>query len=151
VRNCATNSPLLKSPNQTAGDLWWQSGSGSVLASTLLNRVIYFPRIIELGLCWLLGASVLRKPLIFRMDVPSAMTQSVRQENGTSRISSKSGRSMRCTEGSSQHRWADVRPDRCPAGRLALRSAVAPGSGMQRLSREALYRTGFSPSTARNR
>jgi len=86
-----------------------------------------------------------------RTDVPSAMTQSVRQENGTSRISSKSGRSMRCTEGSSQHRWADVRPDRCPAGRLALRSAVAPGSGMQRLSREALYRTGFSPSTARNR
>ena len=37
-------------------------------------------------------------------DVPSAMTQSVRQEHGTSRISSKSGRSMRCTAGSSQHR-----------------------------------------------
>src|SRR5258708_40223451 len=37
------------------------------------------------------------------MDVPSAMTQSVRQEHGTSRISSKSGSSMRCTEGSSQY------------------------------------------------
>ena len=32
------------------------------------------------------------------------MTQSVRQEHGTSRISSKSGRSRRCTGGSSQHR-----------------------------------------------
>jgi len=39
-------------------------------------------------------------------DIPSAMTQSVRQEHGTSRISSKSGRSMRCTEGSSQYRDA---------------------------------------------
>jgi len=39
-----------------------------------------------------------------RTDVPSAMTQSVRQENGTSRISSKSGRSMRCTEGSSHYK-----------------------------------------------
>jgi len=39
-------------------------------------------------------------PPVFCTDVPSAMTQSVRQEHGTPRISSKSGRSMRCTEGS---------------------------------------------------
>jgi len=37
------------------------------------------------------------------------MTQSVRQEHGTSRIISKSGRRMRRTEGSSQHSGCSIR------------------------------------------
>jgi hypothetical protein len=57
----------------------------------------------QTNLCWLLETSVRKIRRFLQTDVSSAMTQSVRQENGTSRISSKSGRSMRCTEGSSQH------------------------------------------------
>src|SRR5258708_12673688 len=71
-----------------------------------------------------------------RTLVPSAMTQSVRQEHGTSRISSKSARSMRCTDGSSQYTplWglARQKPWRCALGRLACHGAVAARDGPQR-------------------
>src|SRR5260221_13504461 len=77
-------------------------------------------------------------------DIPSAMTQSVRQEHGTSRISSKSGRSMRCTEGSSQHTSLQ-RSFSAKSGNIDLSSEVVLLKLLDRLSNGNMFLRLYKP------